>query len=411
MRLSSSVFPMVLAVLLSLSCLFSIVAADESVSVRSGTKLECDHCTSPSECAQGKCWGRPKKCTDGSMASLLRCEFKPACEPCTTKFECATKKCSGGLCVPRRAPADVCMKKGECELCSDASECQQGKCWGKPKKCTDGKLDSLLRCFLGECEACTSNFECATKKCWNGKCVFKTQASRDKCFPPLKEECELCKEDEECEQGKCWGKPRKCTDGSFASLSKCFAGECDSCASDFECATKKCWNRKCVFDTQESRDKCFPPLKPECALCREDEECEQGKCWGKPRKCTDGSFESLSNCFAGECDSCISDFECATKKCWNRKCVFDTQESRDMCFPPLKPECALCKEDDECEQGKCWGKPRKCTDGSLPSRERCFLGECEDCTSKFECASKKCWKKKCVFNTLESREKCFPMII
>lgn len=244
--------------LLSFLGLFLLVSADESISVRSGVKPECDHCTSPFECMQGKCWGRPKKCTDGSTASLLRCGFKPACEPCSKKFECATKKCIGGVCVPRRGSPDACGKKEECELCSDGSECQQGKCWGLPKKCTDGSLASRLRCFLGECEACTSSLQCATKKCWKKKCVFKTQASRDRCFPPLKPECALCAEDDECELGKCWGKPRKCTDGSLPSRERCFLGECESCTSKFECASKKCWNKKCVFNTAASREKCFP---------------------------------------------------------------------------------------------------------------------------------------------------------
>ncbi|CDF37625.1 unnamed protein product [Chondrus crispus] len=178
----------------------------------------------------------------------------------------------------------------ECSPCHKGSDCEQGKCWGSPLKCTDGSYESLKNCFGAECDACSSDLQCATLKCWNKKCVFEDNV--DKCFK--KKECEACSSGEECEQGKCWG--GKCTDGSTASLGKCFAPECSSCSSDFDCATKLCENHKCIFDTAESRAKCFK--KKECEACSKDEECEQGKCWGG--KCTDGSETSLEKCFLPE---------------------------------------------------------------------------------------------------------------
>lgn len=70
---------------------------------------------------------------------------------------------------------------------------------------------------------------------------------------------------------------------------------------------------------------------PECSPCFSPWQCKQGKCWGS--KCTDGSDESLKNCFKPECDPCKSLLECSTKKCWGNKCVYDTPESMKKCFP------------------------------------------------------------------------------
>lgn len=233
--------------------------AEANPSIRSGGLPECSSCRKDFQCESGKCWGRPKKCVENNLASFLRCGFKKECEPCEKKFECATKKCKKGLCVFKgKASFRKCrmgVKKGECERCKEDDECEQGKCWGKPRKCTDGTLPSLQKCFLPECAACSSDFECSTKKCWNKKCVFNNDDSIGKCFK--KAECELCMEDEECEQGKCWGKPRKCTDGTLPSLQNCFLPECAACTSDFECSTKKCWNKKCVFNNDASIHKCF----------------------------------------------------------------------------------------------------------------------------------------------------------
>lgn len=219
---------------------------------------ECARCSEDTDCEQGKCWGKPKKCTDGSFASLSNC-FPGECKPCTSNFGCATKRCRNGKCVFKtKASVRKCSKKAECARCKKDDECLPGKCWGKPRRCTDGSLPSLLRCFKGECEKCKSEFECATKKCWSKKCVFPNSDSMKKCFPNLKKrECDPCMDNDECLSGKCWG--RKCTDGSRTSLRKCFRPECFPCRKDFDCSTKKCWNGRCVFDdSKESRDLCFP---------------------------------------------------------------------------------------------------------------------------------------------------------
>jgi len=55
---------------------------------------ECARCSRSRNCVQGKCWGSPSRCTDGSYPSLKRC-FKDECEHCTASGQCATKKCWG----------------------------------------------------------------------------------------------------------------------------------------------------------------------------------------------------------------------------------------------------------------------------------------------------------------------------
>lgn len=150
----------------------------------------------------------------------------------------------------------------------------------------------------------------------------------------LLEECEPCTDNSECEQGKCWGKPSLCTDGTPPSLKRCFKDECESCTSNFQCSTMKCWKKKCVFNTIESMQKCFPSMvfkKRECEPCTDRDECKQGKCWGG--KCTDGTQISLDKCFAPECFPCAKDTECSTMKCWAGRCVFDNDESMKKCFP------------------------------------------------------------------------------
>lgn len=154
-------------------------------------------------------------------------------------------------------------------------------------------------------------------------------------------ECAKCSSSRQCLQPKCWG--GKCTDGSDASLRRCFLPECARCTSSLQCSTKKCWGGKCVYDTTASKNKCFPHLlKPECASCSSGSECRQGKCWGS--KCTDGSDASLRRCFYPECHSCTRATQCSTKKCWGGKCVYNTQASKDKCFPYHPDPCHLLRQ-------------------------------------------------------------------
>lgn len=149
----------------------------------------------------------------------------------------------------------------------------------------------------------------------------------------LLSECSSCRRNTQCKQGKCWGRPSRCTDGNLPSLKRCFKAECKRCRSGFECATKKCWEKKCVFNTIRSMQKCFPNIvfkKRECDKCKEGSDCGNEKCWGG--KCTDGSKRSLRKCFAPECFPCKKNTECSTKKCWNRRCVFDNEKSVRRCF-------------------------------------------------------------------------------
>ena len=76
-----------------------------------------------------------------------------------------------------------------------------------------------------------------------------------------------------------------------------------------------------------------PSPKPDCSPCRSSRECKGGKCWGSPLRCTDGSYGSLKGCFSKECDPCKNSLKCATMKCWGGKCIFDTDESMNKCFP------------------------------------------------------------------------------
>lgn len=63
---------------------------------------ECSVCTSSSQCKQGKCWGTPLRCTDGTYHSLLRCGFRAECQKCTGNLMCATHYCNHGRCVLTR---------------------------------------------------------------------------------------------------------------------------------------------------------------------------------------------------------------------------------------------------------------------------------------------------------------------
>lgn len=40
----------------------------------------------------------------------------------------------------------------------------------------------------------------------------------------------------------------------------------------------ECLDNKCVFDTDESREKCFPPQLNECSVCKDAVKCESGFC-------------------------------------------------------------------------------------------------------------------------------------
>lgn len=195
----------------------------------------------------------------------------PECSSCTNSSHCSTRKCWNNKCVyDTEISKKKCFsQKSECSLCTLGSECSLGKCWGSPRKCTDGSLTSLLKCgYRKECEACTSGLQCSTMKCLGGKCVFDTQASKDKCFhSPLKPECSPCSKNSDCAQGKCWGTPQKCTDGSYSSLLKCgFKPECSACTSALQCATKFCLFGKCLSDIS-SRNRCHISLPPiDCRL-------------------------------------------------------------------------------------------------------------------------------------------------
>lgn len=114
--------------------------------------------------------------------------------------------------------------------------------------------------------------------------------------------------------------------------SRGYAPECATCHCDLVCSTGTCWKSKCILNTSESRNKCFP-LRSECSACTNGTECSQGKCWGG--KCTDGSDHSLRKCFLSECSPCSSLFQCSTQKCWGGKCVYDTPHSRAKCFPTV----------------------------------------------------------------------------
>lgn len=60
---------------------------------------ECSSCNRDSQCRQGKCWGSPLRCTDGTYQSLVRCGFGRECATCTTGLQCSTLHCRNGRCV------------------------------------------------------------------------------------------------------------------------------------------------------------------------------------------------------------------------------------------------------------------------------------------------------------------------
>lgn len=154
----------------------------------------------------------------------------------------------------------------------------------------------FCRYNLPECSHCSSASQCVTRKCWGGKCVYDTQASKDKCFT---------------------GKP-----------------ECASCTFASQCETHKCWGGKCVFDTKTSKEKCF---KPQCASCLANEECITQSC--HLGKCTNTHAPSSCVPFKPICSPCKSSHECITKSCWNGMCVNKfTSTVRKVpvnCFLPL----------------------------------------------------------------------------
>lgn len=74
---------------------------------------------------------------------------------------------------------------------------------------------------------------------------------------------------------------------------------CALCESDHECTTGKCWGhvsseRRCVYDTAESRALCFPP-KAVCSPCLVNAQCATGKCWAG--KCIEKNIRSIWKCF------------------------------------------------------------------------------------------------------------------
>lgn len=59
---------------------------------------ECAPCETNEQCAQGRCWGTPKKCTDYSWKSLKKC-FQKECGRCRWDEQCSTRRCWLGRCA------------------------------------------------------------------------------------------------------------------------------------------------------------------------------------------------------------------------------------------------------------------------------------------------------------------------
>lgn len=328
----------------------------------------------------------------------------------------------------------------ECASCTDDSECSgggTGVCFNG--RCTDGGDAAKLRCFEDECGPCESSADCASEICTDdGQCVFDTTESRDKCAAQReedddegngntsasiddttdkKQECELCLNADECAGGSCLN--RRCSDGSEASLQKCFLPECAFCNSSRQCATGYCDTDvvksndgtqssagigKCTLGTTTSQDLCRAKLS-ECARCRFNSQCAVGKCWGA--RCTDASEESLKRCFKKECTRCTSHFQCSTMYCGGGRCIFkDNRQSSVKCFGSegTKKQCEACESGSECMQGVCWRK--KCTNGTFRSRWKCFVRDCEACTSNRECYSRACVDGRCGDRRTKTTEMC-----
>lgn len=185
--------------------------------------------------------------------------------------------------------------------------------------------------LLMECRNCERASQCSTNKCWGGRCVFDTTASKEKCFHqsgvgPISpgfprfpgfpgfpifpsrglSECSSCSSSRACSTNKCWG--GKCVFGTQASRDRCFSSgggvspllilpsaglpECSRCTTSLSCSTRNCWGGKCVFDTKRSKNRCFSGIGtitphlilpglglPDCSFCSFSSECVSENCW------------------------------------------------------------------------------------------------------------------------------------
>lgn len=143
------------------------------------------------------------------------------------------------------------------------------------------------------CWTCAKTKDCFDGKCWAQKCVYKSYASKKKCFTS---NGQPCVQDRECISQRCSSNGKCIRNGAANTQPKTvqLGKECDSCSSDRDCATNFCFANVCVEDTTRSKARCgFLKICKRCSSGREcmSQACSETICIN-PRK----KKNSLRNC-------------------------------------------------------------------------------------------------------------------
>ncbi len=313
------------------------------------TKLcdDGDSCTSPDNCAKGKCIaGGQKKCpdSDGNPCTIAGCHPALGCgeapvpgmtcndsNPCTKGDYCQIKKDGDPT-----DPASQVQCKGVQDACDDDNACTDDICDGKNNGvCKNTPAQPGVECDDGD--VCTSGSACTSGKCGGGKptvCDDGNACTKDDCVAAKggcnhmaqdKAPCDdgsACTVGEICVAEACQSKDDgKCDDGNACTEDKCVAA---GCQSDFAkvstaCGPGKCWWGQClepkcgnkVCQTGEDEKTCASDCPAGGGACAANDAPCIGTCIGERCKDADAACAGESDCLALQaCVDKCSDAAC-----------------------------------------------------------------------------------------------------
>jgi len=341
---------------------------------------DSDPCTVDDVCAEGKCAGVPKVCSDG-----LYCNGEETC------------KADTGECIP-----------GETPSVDDGVECTIDSC----DEDKNGAVHELDHEFCKDENPCTDTTCDAVAGCL----LVNNQELCDDSDP--------CTVDDVCAEGKCAGVPKVCSDGLYCNgmetckpdTGECLPGEAPIIDDEVNCTVDSCDEENdkvvnspddllCTDQNACTDDVCDPiggcnlthntSACDDLDKCTYDDVCADGQCKGTVKICDDGKFcNGLETC-SGATGFCVD----GTPPIVDDK-VGCTVDSCDEVGDVVKhvPDHASCNKGNLCADYSCDPvkdcqeiantKPcddqEACTEGDACDSFQCKPGKwvCEDCSNQ-----------------------------
>jgi hypothetical protein len=294
--------------------------------VLTNNTAECsdgDPCTVDDVCAEGKCAGVAKVCSDGQFCNGLE-TCKPDTGECLAgiapvlddKVDCTVDSCDEVndkvvnaaddlLCADQNpCTSDTCDALTGCvivnntdacndgDLCTVGDVCGGGSCKGTPKVCSDGKFCNGLEscvpadgsCVNGDAPVVDDQVACTVDSCDEDNDVVKhvpDHASCNKGNPCADYSCDLAKGCLETANTKPCDDQEACTSGDVCADFQCKPGKwtCEDCSNqvdDNDDGNTDCCDALCKgTDICKTESVCGDQIDDDCDLAADclDEDC------------------------------------------------------------------------------------------------------------------------------------------